>query len=195
MRVLEIVSANDEPVYRKVNFCNDMLAQLLYIGVRIGIGERLSQMFAKYQHFPPQAAVKLGLVILNDSPYFSQTFLQHIFSVFVSTASNIQIQYISPVTEEQQDIIKYHLAIELNRTITKFQDCVDQISPESLFQYLVFCAEYKLQHSKVMQKAVTNYKNYAPCTELLQFAFEHEEFQLVANVVDDCLRQNDIAAI
>ena len=44
-----------------------------------------------------------------------------------------------------------------------------------------------------MQKAVTNYRDYASSTELLQFAFEHEEFQLVANVVDDCLRQGDTA--
>lgn len=64
-------------------------------------------------------------------------------------------------------MVKYQLAVELNRTITKFQDCVDQISPESLFQYLTFCAEYRLQHSKVVQKAVANYKIYAPCTELL----------------------------
>ena len=68
----------------------------------------------------------------------------------IATASNIQIYYVSQVTEEQKDIIKYHLAIELNRTIIKFQDCVDQIPSESLFQYLVFCSEYKLQHFRVV---------------------------------------------
>ena len=89
VRVLEITSTADEPVYRKVNFCNDLLAQLLYIGVRIGLGERLEQMFSKYQCLPPQATVKLGNVILNDPPYFSQTFLQHMLGTFIATAGNI----------------------------------------------------------------------------------------------------------
>ena len=43
----------------------------------------------------------------------------------MATANDIQIHFVSPLAEEQQEIIKHHLAIELNKAIARLQDCVD----------------------------------------------------------------------